>query len=280
MGMRPASSTSSVVFRTAEAPWSLRIRELWHHREVLYFLAWRDVKVRYKQTALGVAWVVLQPLAVALMLTLFLGRLVRTSSLSLPYILFAFSGMVMWQLFANILTESSNSVTANGRLVGKVYFPRIAIPLSVVLSSLPDFLISLCVLVCMLAYFHVVPALTLLLAPVFVVLDVSIALGAGLWLAALNVRYRDVRYTLSLLVQVWFFATPVAYPVSVVPARWHSWYLLNPLVGVVEGFRWTLAPAGALPLAPLISSSCIAAFLLLTGSLYFAHTEDTFADFI
>ena len=280
MGMRPASSTSSVVIRTAEAPWSLRIRELWHYREVLYVFAWRDVKVRYKQTALGVAWVVLQPLAIALILTLFLGRLVQAVSTSLPYLLFAFSGMVVWQLFANILTESSNSVTANGRLVGKVYFPRIAVPLSVVLSSLPDFLISFCVLLGMLAYFHVVPHLTLFLTPVFVILDVSIALGAGLWLAALNVRYRDVRYTLSLLVQVWFFATPVAYPVSVVPARWHSWYLLNPLVGVVEGFRWTLAPAGRLPLAPLISSSCIAALLLVTGSLYFAHTEDTFADFI
>ncbi len=280
MDMRPARSTSSVVVRTAEAPWSLRIRELWHHREVLYFLAWRDVKVRYKQTALGVTWVVLQPLAVALMLTLFLGRLVQPSSTSLPYLLFAFSGMVVWQLFANILTESSNSVTSNGRLVGKVYLPRIAIPLSVVLSSLPDFLISVCVLVCMLVYFHIVPHVTFLLAPVFVILDVSIALGAGLWLAALNVRYRDVRYTLSLLVQVWFFATPVAYPVGVVPARWHSWYLLNPLVGVVEGFRWTLAPAGPLPIFPLISSSCIAALLLLTGSLYFAHTEDTFADFI
>lgn len=280
MGMRPASSTSSVVIRTAEAPWSLRIRELWHYREVLYVFAWRDVKVRYKQTALGVAWVVLQPLAIALILTLFLGRLVQAVSTSLPYLLFAFSGMVVWQLFANILTESSNSVTANGRLVGKVYFPRIAVPLSVVLSSLPDFLISFCVLLGMLAYFHIVPHFTLFLTPVFVILDVSIALGAGLWLAALNVRYRDVRYTLSLLVQVWFFATPVAYPVSVVPARWQTWYLLNPLVGVVEGFRWTLAPAGRLPLAPLISSSCVAALLLLTGSLYFAHTEDTFADFI
>ena len=278
--MRQATNTNNVLIRTADASWSLRAGELWRHRELLYFLAWRDIKVRYKQTVLGVAWVVLQPLAIAFMLTLFLGRLVKVPSGNMPYLVFAYSAMVIWQLFANVLTESSNSLTANERLISKVYFPRLVIPLSVVLASLPDFLISTCVLAAFLAYYRIVPAAVIWLAPFLVLLDVLIALGAGFWLAALNVRFRDVRYTLNLLVQVWFFATPVAYPVSVVPVRWQFLYSFNPLVGVVEGCRWTLTGSGALPLRPLVTSCCGAIVLVLTGLFYFKLTEDTFADFI
>jgi lipopolysaccharide transport system permease protein len=278
--MQQKAYPSSVIVRTADARWSFRFSELWKHRELLYFLAWRDIKVRYKQTVLGVAWVVLQPLAVALILTLFLGRLVQMPSGALPYIVFAFSGMVIWQLFTNVLTESSNSLPANERLVSKVYFPRLVIPISVALAAVPDFLISAAVLAVLLGYFHVVPRSALFLTPFLILLDVLIALGVGLWLAALNVRYRDVRYTVGLLTQVWFFATPVAYPVSVVPQRWQSLYMLNPLVGVVESFRWALTPSEPLPITSLAVSFSVAFILLITGLLYFTHTEDTFADFI
>jgi lipopolysaccharide transport system permease protein len=269
-----------VAVHSAEGSWIWRTRALWQHRELLYFLALRDIKVRYKQTVLGAAWVVLQPAAIALTLTLFLGRLVQVPSAGMPYLVFAYSGMVVWLLFANSLTESSNSLTTNDRLIGKVYFPRLVIPVSVVLAALPDFAINGCVLGVILAYHHITPAATLWLTPLFVVLELMTALGVGLWLTALNVKYRDVRYTVNFLVQFWFFATPVAYPVSVVPQRWQAWYGLNPMVGVVEGFRWSLTGAGPMPVRLLAISAGMATVLLLSGLVYFSHTEDTFADFI
>ncbi|HWA95902.1 MAG TPA: ABC transporter permease [Terracidiphilus sp.] len=278
--MRRQIKTTYVAVHDADGSWRWRFRALWLHRELLYFLALRDIKVRYKQTVLGAVWVVLQPAAIALTLTLFLGRLVQVPSAGMPYLVFAYSGMVVWLLFANSLTESSNSLTANDRLIGKVYFPRLVIPISVVLAALPDFAINACVLGLMLAYYHLVPAWTLLLAPLLVVLELMAALGTGLWLTALNVKYRDVRYTVNFLVQFWFFATPIAYPVSVVPQRWQAWYGLNPMVGVVEGFRWSLTGEGPIPARLLAISAGMATVLLLSGLAYFSHTEDTFADFI
>ncbi len=273
-------SAGTVIIRGGESSWSLQPRDLWQYRELLHFLTWRDIKVRYKQTVLGMAWAVIQPLAIALTLSLFLGRLVKVPSEGLPYPVFAYSAMVVWQLFANALTESSNSLLTNERLITKVYFPRLIAPLSAVLASLLDFAISLIVLVVFLIYYRIVPTATIAMLPFMALLAVLIALGVGLWLAALNVKYRDVRYTLGFLVQFWFLATPIAYPISVVPERWRVWYGLNPMVGVVEGFRWTLRGTGAAPVRLLAVSAGVAVMILIGGVYYFRRTEDTFADFI
>ena len=269
----------AVIIRGKESTWSLNLRELWQHRELLYFLTWRDIKVRYKQTVLGLTWALVQPLAIALTLSLFLGRLAKMPSEELPYPIFAYSGMVVWQLFANALTGSSNSLITNEPLITKVYFPRLIIPLSAVLASLLDFVISLFVLVTFLIYFRILPRAAVATMPLLIFLTVLIALGIGLWLAALNVKYRDVRYTVGFLVQLWFLATPIAYPASVVPERWRSWYGLNPMVGAVEGFRWALC-GGRAPLLLIALSTCITVVIFVTGLYYFRRTEETFADFI
>jgi len=271
---------AKVTIRAADTAWSLHWRELWQHRELLFFLTWRDVKVRYKQTVLGVAWAILQPLAIALALTAFLGRVIHVPPNGLPYPVFAYSGMVIWQFFAQALIESSNSVVTNERLISKVYFPRLFVPVSAVLASLLDFFISLLVLALFLAYFRAAPSVTVVLFPLFVVPAVLSSLGVGLWLSALNVKFRDVRYTVNFLVQFWFLATPIAYPASVVPERWRLLYDLNPMVGAVDGFRWALRNQGVFPAQSLVLSSAISLALLISGFYYFRRTEDTFADFI
>ncbi len=277
---RQANAVSTTVVRSAPSSWTLGWTDLSRHRELLYFLTWRDIKVRYKQTVLGVAWAILQPLAVALALAAFLGRVVHMASDDLPYPVFAYVGMVLWQLFAQGLTESSNSVVNNERLISKVYFPRLLIPLSAVLASLLDFAISLLVLVLFLACFRIAPAAVCALLPLFVLPAVLSSLGAGLWLSALNVKFRDVRYTVNFLVQFWFFVTPVAYPTSSVPVRWRLLYELNPMVGALEGFRWSLRGEGAFPAQSVMLSVFTGTALLMTGLYYFRRTEDNFADFI
>lgn len=270
----------SVTIRATDTAWNLHWVELKQHRELLFFLVWRDVKVRYKQTVVGVAWAIVQPLAIALSLTLFLGRAVRGSTGSLPYPVFAYAGMALWQLFSQGVTESSNSVVNNERLISKVYFPRLFVPLAAVLASLLDFAFALVVLAVFLAVFHIVPVATLSLAPLFVILTLIPALGTGLWLSALNVKYRDVRYTLSFVVQFWFLASPIAYPMAVVPAWWRLVYMLNPMVGAIEGFRWTLQGGTAFPWLPVLLGAVTGVTLFATGLYYFRLTEDTFADFI
>lgn len=252
---------------------------MWQSRELLYFLVWRDIKVRYQQTILGVAWVVLQPLAIALSLTVFLGRLVPSSA-GLPYAVFAYSGMLVWQFFSQALAASGNSLLANERLVTKVYLPRLLIPLAAVLGGMPDLVIGMFVLVVFLFHYRIAPSAAVLLLPVPLLLAFVLAFGVGLWLAALNVRYRDVRHTIGFLIQLWFLASPIAYPVSVVPAKWRAWYGLNPMVGVAETFRWMLHAEGPAPLRLLLISACSGALLLSVGLYYFRRTEDTFADFI
>lgn len=273
-------SALQVTIESGRTPWKLDLRAIWDHRELLYFLVWRDIKVRYKQTVLGVAWAVLQPLALALSISLLLGRLVPMPQGELPYPVFAYAGMVVWQLFAQATTDGSNSLLANERVLTKVYFPRLLLPLSAVLASLLDFAISLLVLAAFLAYFRIAPHAGLLLLPAFALLAAAAALGIGLWLSALNVKYRDVRYTVTFLIQFWFFATPVAYPLSAVPARWQPWYALNPMVGVVEGFRWAVRGSGAVPVYALALSAGVTAVLFVGGLYFFHQTEDTFADFL
>ena len=269
-----------MIIRSSESSWSLQPGELWQHRELLYFLAWRDIKVRYKQTVLGVLWAVIQPLGIALTLSIFLGHLVKVPSEGLPYLVFAYAGMVVWQLFANALSETSGSLVINQQLITKVYFPRLIVPMSSVVASLLDFTIGLFLLVPILIYYRVAPTVNLIILPFMVFQAVLIALGVGLWLGALNVKYRDVRYTVSFLVQLWFLATPIAYPASVVPEHWRLLYAFNPMVGVVEGFRWALRGNGDAPVLLLTVSFCVTLAILISGVYYFRRTEDTFADFI
>ncbi len=275
-----ATAIDTTNIRSSDSLWTLGWADLSRHRELLYFLTWRDIKVRYKQTVLGIVWAILQPLAVALALAAFLGRIVHMQSDYLPYPVFAYAGMVLWQLFAQGLTESSNSVVSNQGLISKVYFPRLLIPLSAVMASLLDFAISLLVLALFLVYFRIMPTPVSFLFPLFVVPAILSSLGAGLWLSALNVKFRDVRYTVNFLVQFWFFATPVAYPTSSVPVRWRLLYELNPMVGALDGFRWALRGDGAFPAQSVMLSVLTATALLMTGLYYFRRTEETFADFI
>ena len=258
----------------------MQLGEVWQFRELLAFLVWREVKIRYKQTALGVAWAILQPIFTMVVFSVFFGRIGHIPSDGLPYPVFAFSALVPWQLFAFALAESSNSVVANQRLVTKVYFPRVIMPMAAVGVGLVDFCLSLGVLLGLMAFYRVVPSSAILTLPLWTLLAVTTALAVGVWLSALNVRYRDIRYTLPFLTQVWLFATPVAYPSSLVPERWRTLYALNPMVGVVDGFRWALlGRAAAPPMTVAVSAAAMIALLTL-GLFYFRRTERTFADVI
>ncbi len=259
---------------------SLKLGELWEYRELLYFLTWREIKVRYKQTALGAAWAIIQPLFTMLVFSLFFGRLAKVPSDGIPYPLFSLAGLIPWTFFANGLSQASNSLVTSANLISKVYFPRLTIPLSAVLSGAIDFAISFALLVGMMALYHRMPPLQCVFLPLFFLLAFVTALGVGLWLSALNVEYRDVRYTVPFLTQFWMFATPIAYPSSLLPERWRLLYGLNPMVGVVEGFRWALIGTSTAP-GPMIAVSTLAAVLILVGgAFYFRRMEKTFADVV
>jgi lipopolysaccharide transport system permease protein len=257
---------------------ALRLRDLWEYRELLYFLVWRDIKVRYKQTALGAAWAVLQPFLTMLVFTVFFGRLAKVPSDGIPYPVFAYTALLPWQLFAFSLTESSNSLVGSQNLIKKVYFPRLVVPMSSVLAGVVDFGISFVVLLGMMAYYRIRPTAAIAALPLFLVFAVATALSVGLWLSALNVQYRDVRYTLPFLTQFWMFATPVAYSSSLVPEKWRALLGLNPMAGVVEGFRWALLGKPSSPWPLLWVSVPAVAALLVGGVIYFRRMESTFAD--
>jgi lipopolysaccharide transport system permease protein len=258
----------------------LQLGELWEYRELLYFLVWRDVKVRYKQTALGAAWAVMQPLFMMVVFSLFFGFLAKIPSDGIPYPVFAFCALIPWQLFANALSEASNSLIGNQNLITKVYFARLVIPIAAVLSGLVDFLIAFAILIGMMLYYGIVPGWSILVLPGFILLAVLTALAVGLWLSALNVQYRDVRYTMSFLVQFWLFATPVAYSSSIVPEKWRALYGINPMAGVVEGFRWALLGKSQPPGAMLFVSVAVVLVLLVGGLYYFRRMEQEFADIV
>ena len=271
---------SPLVIR-ASAGWvALRLADLWEYRELLYFLVWRDLKVRYKQTVVGVAWVMIQPTFLTLAFSIFFGRLAGVPSDGIPYPLFAYCGILAWQLFAQALSTSANSLVANERLITKVYFPRLIIPLAAVLSAMVDFLFALVVLLAMTIFFRVNLTLNVFFVPVFVFLAVAIALSVGLWLSALNVQYRDVRHAIPFITQFWFFVTPVVYPSSLVPERWHAIQGLNPLVGVVDGLRWALLGSPEPSAVSLILSMATTAVLLIGGVHYFRRMEKNFADLV
>ena len=256
------------------------LKELWEYRELLYFLTWRDIKVRYKQTVLGAAWAIIQPFFMMVVFSLFFGYLAKVPSDGIPYPIFAYCALLPWQLFAHALTESSNSLVANERLITKVYFPRLVVPISAVLGGLLDFAIAFVILLLMMAYYGVRPTWAVVTLPAFLLLAILTALGVGLWLSALNVKYRDVRYTISFMIQFWLFATPVAYSSSIVPARWRALYGLNPMAGVVEGFRWALLGKSTGPGALLAVSVAVVVLILVGGLFYFRRMEAEFADIV
>ena len=259
---------------------SLRLRELVHYRELLYFFVWRDVKVRYKQTALGIAWAVLQPLFMMIVFTVFFGRLAKVPSDGVPYALFSYVGLMPWTLFATGMTMASNSVVASSNLITKVYFPRLTIPIATVLATAVDFIFTVPVLVGLMIYHGIAPTANVVWLPFFLLLAIITSLGVGLWLSALNVQYRDVRYVLPFLTQIWMFATPVAYPSSLLQEPWRSLYGINPMVGVIEGFRWALLGTATAPGPMLAVSVVVAVLLLVTGAYFFRRMERSFADVV
>lgn len=259
---------------------ALRLPELWEYRELLYFLTWRDIKVRYKQTALGAAWAIIQPVFTMLVFSLFFGRLAKVPSDGIPYPLFAYAGLLPWNFFANGLTQSSDSLVGNANLIRKVYFPRLVVPLAAVFSGAVDFSIAFLVLLGMMAYYRTAPAAHALWLPLLLLLALVTALAVGLWLSALNVQYRDVKYALPFLTQFWMFATPIAYPSSLLREPWRTVYGLNPMVGVVEGFRWALLGTRTAPGPMIAVSATVAVALLVGGAFYFRRMEKTFADVV
>jgi lipopolysaccharide transport system permease protein len=256
------------------------LRELWAYRELLYFFVWRDVKVRYKQTVIGAAWAVLQPFLTMVVFSLFFGHLAHMPSNGLPYPIFYYTALLAWVYFSTALQSATNTMVDHQNVITKVYFPRLLLPCSAVVAGLVDFSVSFVVLIAMSLYFKIYPGWALLFVPAFLLLAVLTALGVGLWLSALNAMYRDIRYVMPFLIQFWLFASPVAYPSSMVPARWRWLYRLNPMAGVIEGFRWSLTGRGQAP-GPMVIASIVMVLLVLAGGLaYFQRVESTIADFV
>jgi homopolymeric O-antigen transport system permease protein len=254
--------------------------ELWESRDLLGLMAWRDIKVRYRQTALGATWAVLQPLLTMAVFSLFFGRLAKVPSDGLPYPIFAFAALVPWGFFSTSLTQASNSLVGSANLIKKVYFPRLVIPMSCAASALVDMCLAFMVLLGFMLWYHIAPTANAIWLPAFLALALVTSLGAGLWLSALNVRYRDVRHAVPFLVQFWLFATPIAYPSSLLHEPWRTIYGLNPMVGVVEGFRWALLGTRTAPGAVVAVSALAATTLFVTGAFYFRRMEATFADVV
>jgi len=259
---------------------SLKLKELIEYRDLLFFLAWRDISVRYKQTVLGAAWAIIQPFFSMVVFSLFFGRLAKIPSDGVPYPIFSYAAMLPWQYFATATTNSSNSLVGSSNLLTKVYFPRLVIPLASVLPAMIDFAIAFVVLLGMMVYYGIAPTWHLCFLPLFLLLALVTALGVGLWLSAMNVQYRDIRYAVPFLVQFWMFASPVTYPSSLVPEQWRALYGMNPMASVIEGFRWALLNTGTAP-GPMTAVSVAAALaLLVSGAYYFRRMEKTFADVV
>ena len=278
--MKQVLVSTKTVIKPSRGWVPLRLRDLWEYRELLYFLTWRDIKVRYKQTVLGATWAIIQPVFTMVVFSLFFGRLAKIPSDGIPYPIFAYAALVPWTFFANGLSQSSNSLVGSAELITKVYFPRLIIPVSSILSGLIDFAIAFAVFILMALYYGIYPTTSILLLPFFLLLGLSTALGLGLWLSALNVRFRDVRYIIPFLTQFWLFATPIAYPSSLLSEPWKTIYGVNPMVGVVEGFRWALLGTETAPGAMIFVSSLVALCLLVSGVFYFKRVEKYFTDVI
>lgn len=273
-------SETLTVIRPSRGWVSLNLRELWRFRELLYFLVWRDIKVRYKQTVLGASWAILQPLMTMVVFSLFFGKLAKIPSDGIPYPIFSYCALVPWTFFATGLSSSSNSLVGSQSLIKKVYFPRLAIPLATVLAGVVDFALAFVVLLGMMLFFGITPTINVVWLPALVALAFVTALGVGLWMSALNVQFRDIRYTIPFVTQFWMFTTPIAYPSSLLEEPWRSIYGINPMVGVIEGFRWALLGAETKPGPMLVVSTLAAVCVLISGALYFRRMEKTFADVV
>ncbi|QRN82441.1 ABC transporter permease [Chloroflexota bacterium] len=279
---RPISETEELVtfLKPAKGWLSIDFKELWRYRELIYFLTWRDIKVRYKQAVLGIAWAVLQPLMTMVIFTVIFGTLLKTPSQGIPYPLFSLTALLPWQLFASALQRSSTSLVGNANLLTKIYFPRLAIPLASIFAALVDFLISFVVLIGVMGYYRYMPGWNVLWVPLLVLLALLTALAVGLWLSALNVQYRDIQQIVPFLIQVWMYASPIVYPIETIPAGiWRWLYSLNPMVGVIQGFRWALL-GGTPPDLTLVISVAMVLILLVSGLYYFRRMEKTFADIV
>jgi lipopolysaccharide transport system permease protein len=259
---------------------SLNLSELWQYRDLLYFLSWKEIKVRYKQTVLGIGWAIIQPFFTMLVFSLFFGRLAKMPSDGVPYPLFAYAALVPWTFFSNGLVQSSNSLVNNANLLQKVYFPRLIMPISSILSSTVDFVFGFIVLFAMMLFYGILPTSNIIWLPFLIGLAFGTALSVGLWFSAMNVQFRDVRYIIPFVTQFWLFATPIAYPSTLLAEPWRTLYGLNPMVGVVEGFRWALLGTETAP-GPIVGvSACVTVIVLLTGVFYFRRLEKTFADIV
>jgi lipopolysaccharide transport system permease protein len=277
----PSTTERVLIIRPSQGWRALDLREVWAYRELLYFLVWRDVKVRYKQTILGASWAIIQPLFTMVVFSLFFGRLAGIPSDGVPYPIFAFAALVPWTFFATSVSNASDSLVASQELIKKVYFPRLALPTAAVLAGLVDFALAFVVLLGMIILYGMTPSVVALWAvPLLLLLALITALGTGLWLSASNVRYRDVRHIVPFLTQLWLFATPIAYPSSLLGEPWRTLYAINPMVGVVEGFRWALLGTETAPGGVVGVSTLVALTLLFSGALYFRRMERSFADVV
>jgi len=280
MKNKSSASPPVLMIRPSQGWVAIKFRELWKYRELIYFFVWRDIKVRYKQTVLGAAWAIIQPVCTMIVFSIFFGRLAKVPSDGIPYPIFSYCALLPWDYFAGAMGRASSSMIDSSNLIKKIYFPRLVVPLSAVTSGLIDFAIAFTVLIAMMFYYGIVPKLTLLWFPAFMLMAIATALGVGLWLSSMNVKYRDIRYVIPFLTQLWFFITPVVYPSSLLSGFWRIIYGLNPMVSVVEGFRWALLgkeqPSGWM----LAISAIMVIILLVSGAFYFRRMEKTFADVV
>jgi lipopolysaccharide transport system permease protein len=278
--MNNSAETTTIIIEPRNGLFHLDLKSIWQYRELLYFLVWRDLKVRYKQTVIGIGWAIVQPLVTMLIFTVIFGELVKVPSDGLPYPIFAYSALLPWNYFASALQRCVTSVVGDSALVSKVYFPRLILPLVGTVSGLVDFFVSLLLLLVMMAWFGIAVSWAIVTLPLFLLLALCTVLAVGLWLSALNVRFRDVGYTIPFLVQIWMYTSPIVYPVSVIPPQYRLLYSLNPMAGVIEGFRWALLGKQS-PDFSLIAVSATAVFLLMLGGLiFFRNMERTFADIV
>ncbi len=276
-----ASSREETLLLKPTRGWiSLNLKDLWRYRELVYFLTWRDILVRYKQTLLGATWAVLQPLLQMVVFNFLFGSMANIPTGEIPRPIFTFSALLPWNLFSKALSDTSRSLVTNRGMITKVYFPRLVIPIASVLSGVVDFLIALVILVGMMVYYQVAVPASIWLLPLFILATLVVALGVGLWFSAWNLHYRDVAYFIPFLTQFWLLATPIAYPLSEIPAQWQTLYMLNPMVGVVEGFRWALLGGDSPPITALLFSLIIGLVVLISGLFYFRRMERTFADMV
>lgn len=278
--LNPRHEEEILIIRPTRGWGSLNLRDLWIYRELVYFLTWRDLKVRYKQTALGAGWAILQPFLSMVVFSIFFGGLLNVPSNGIPYPVFSYTGLLPWGVFSKALNDAGRSLVTNRTMITKIYFPRMVIPLSSVLAGVVDFLIAFVVLVGMMVYFKIPLSSNAWTLPFFLLLALITALGVGLWLSALNVLYRDIGYIIPFLTQLWFYITPIVYPSSEIPEQWRMLYALNPMVGVVDGFRWALLGTDTAPGPMVAVSSVIAVIMLVTGMFYFRRMERTFADMV